>query len=255
MAGDLLVQLLPAGDAVLFEESGQVSRGSYDQPDTGLPFGRGFIIDQQGRIAVPYFGHQPEAAVAAVYALLGGSAPEPGISIPHLTGGVDSWRDVLSVDNLGMGNAGYAVILYDQWGVRVYEGNFTLGPLQFASHELKQLAPAASCGRIVPASPGLNFRLTFEYVSGGGLAEFNLTESASAQLAFNFSNTFPSVVEWKGIAVMNTTASTVPMNLYAVGGGRVLGTAYESIPPNSSIKGVHSRWFPDVPVSAVERIV
>jgi hypothetical protein len=42
----------------------------YRQPSTGLPFSRGFIIDQEGIVALPYFGHQPQRAIAAIYALL-----------------------------------------------------------------------------------------------------------------------------------------------------------------------------------------
>ena len=32
----------------------------YEQPQTGLPFGRGFIIDQSGTVDLPFFGHQPQ---------------------------------------------------------------------------------------------------------------------------------------------------------------------------------------------------
>jgi len=42
----------------------------YEQPQTGLPFGRGFIIDQTGHVALPYFGHQPDMVIAKIYELL-----------------------------------------------------------------------------------------------------------------------------------------------------------------------------------------
>ena len=57
--------------SVLFDATGQVSRTHYGQPATGLPFGRGFIIDREGKIALPYFGHRPAMAIREIYRLLG----------------------------------------------------------------------------------------------------------------------------------------------------------------------------------------
>ena len=45
------------------------TREFYGQPSIGLPFGRGFIIDQDGRVDRPYFGHQPQAAIARLIEL------------------------------------------------------------------------------------------------------------------------------------------------------------------------------------------
>ena len=36
-----------------------VAANEYLQPNTNLPFGRGFIIDRDGTVALPYFGHNP----------------------------------------------------------------------------------------------------------------------------------------------------------------------------------------------------
>lgn len=55
---------------VLWDETGLTAM-HYQQPQTGLPFGRGFIIDQTGHVALPYFGHQPDMAIAKIYELLG----------------------------------------------------------------------------------------------------------------------------------------------------------------------------------------
>jgi len=55
---------------VLFEASGAISRTHYDQPATGLPFGRGFIIGRDGRVVLPYFGHQPEMVIETIRRLL-----------------------------------------------------------------------------------------------------------------------------------------------------------------------------------------
>jgi hypothetical protein len=57
--------------SVLFDETGQTAMKYYRQPSTGLPFGRGFIIDPQGNVALPYFGHQPEMVIEKIYELLG----------------------------------------------------------------------------------------------------------------------------------------------------------------------------------------
>lgn len=58
---------------VIYDENGDIGGSAYSQPSLGLPFGRGFIIDQEGRVALPYFGHQPEMAIAKIYELLGTS--------------------------------------------------------------------------------------------------------------------------------------------------------------------------------------
>jgi len=36
----------------------------------GLPFGRGYIIDQNGKVAYSYFGHYPQTAIAEINKLL-----------------------------------------------------------------------------------------------------------------------------------------------------------------------------------------
>ena len=42
----------------------------YKQPDTNLPFGRGFIIGPDGRVEVPYFGHRPSFVIETIRELL-----------------------------------------------------------------------------------------------------------------------------------------------------------------------------------------
>jgi len=58
---------------VVFEADGSIATRYYKQPNTGLPFGRGFIIDQNGKVALPYFGHDPQMVIAKIYELLGES--------------------------------------------------------------------------------------------------------------------------------------------------------------------------------------
>ena len=67
---------------VLWDETGAVG-AAYSQPNTGLPFGRGFIIDRDGAVALPYFGHQPQMAIDFIHAMLGESGAvgdDPGAS-------------------------------------------------------------------------------------------------------------------------------------------------------------------------------
>ncbi len=72
---------------VLFDEYGLVGMHDYGQPACGLPFGRGFIIDQEGRVSRPYFGHQPAQAIADIYALLGTTAVGEALPTGPPTGG------------------------------------------------------------------------------------------------------------------------------------------------------------------------
>jgi len=55
---------------VIWDESGSVGQGNYLHPRTGLPFGRGFIIDPNGDVAVPTFGHNPKFVTRTIYSLL-----------------------------------------------------------------------------------------------------------------------------------------------------------------------------------------
>ncbi len=55
---------------IIWDEDGSVGGNLYGQPSTGLPFGRGFIIDPDGIVDTPYFGHRPKAAIDRIYELL-----------------------------------------------------------------------------------------------------------------------------------------------------------------------------------------
>lgn len=60
--------------SVIFEETGDFSKTVYQQPQTQLPFGRGFIIDRDGMVAMPYFSHKPRMAIDKIYELLNAPA-------------------------------------------------------------------------------------------------------------------------------------------------------------------------------------
>jgi len=55
---------------VIYDQTGTFSRTYYQQPHIGLPFGRGFIIDRDGNVALPFFGHKPRLAINKIYELL-----------------------------------------------------------------------------------------------------------------------------------------------------------------------------------------
>ncbi len=70
---------------VIWDETGTTGGQVYGQPSTHLPFGRGFIIDQEGRVSLPYFGHQPQMAIDEIYELLGtsGMSPAESVTVVH----------------------------------------------------------------------------------------------------------------------------------------------------------------------------
>lgn len=56
---------------MLYDADGTVGGETFSQPDIGgMPFGRGFIIDQEGKVAKAFFGHKPQMAIATIYDLL-----------------------------------------------------------------------------------------------------------------------------------------------------------------------------------------
>ncbi|MCF8380110.1 MAG: T9SS type A sorting domain-containing protein [Bacteroidales bacterium] len=56
---------------MLYDADGTVGGGIFSQPNVGgMPFGRGFIIDQEGKVAKAFFGHQPQMAIETIYSLL-----------------------------------------------------------------------------------------------------------------------------------------------------------------------------------------
>lgn len=57
--------------SVIFDADGAHSKDNFDQPDTGLPFGRNFVIDQNGNVAAPFFGYDPARVINTINSLLG----------------------------------------------------------------------------------------------------------------------------------------------------------------------------------------
>jgi thiol-disulfide isomerase/thioredoxin len=69
---------------MLYDADGTVGSETFSQPSVGnMPFGRGFIIDQDGLVAKAFFGHQPQMVIETIYDLL--KDVETGISISENT--------------------------------------------------------------------------------------------------------------------------------------------------------------------------
>jgi hypothetical protein len=62
---------------LIYDAAGGVARNSYAQPSTGLPFGRGFVIGPDQKVALALFGHHPDLIIATIRDLLAGM-PYPG---------------------------------------------------------------------------------------------------------------------------------------------------------------------------------
>lgn len=56
---------------MLYDADGTVGGDILSQPKVGnMPFGRGFIIDQEGNVEKAFFGHQPQMAISTIYSML-----------------------------------------------------------------------------------------------------------------------------------------------------------------------------------------
>ncbi len=186
--------------------------------------------------------------------VVAGPAQAAKVCIPHLTGGAANWNDYLSIDNTGLLPATITITLYDSTGTQVYSGQQTVAKLGEKVLKLKQLNANAQTGEISYTSETLIFRLSYENVYGGGVAEFLLTEDQNAVLAFLFSD-FSKAIVSKGIALSNYGTLTATVQLYALGDGEVLDNTTISIPGLSKVVGTYSKWFPALEVSEVKKII
>ena len=102
---------------ILWDRTGDNSKDNYDQPDTGLPFGRAFIIDQQGNVARPYFGHNPDLAIETIFGLLENTADLSIAKEATATGDITAGDRVTYT--LTITNAGYTTpvtaTIVDTW--------------------------------------------------------------------------------------------------------------------------------------------
>jgi hypothetical protein len=173
--------------------------------------------------------------------------------IPHITGGYDNWIDYLLVDNGNADTVFFDIILLDQGSV-VYDETWFANGLSGGFVELKSLAPTAECGVVIYDNPELNFRLAYNNLDGGGVAEFQLTGELNTILSFNFSDFNPNI-SWKGIALANFDDANASVELYAVGDGGILGQDSITIGPGTRVLGTHDYFFPSLSFNEVKRII
>ncbi len=56
---------------MLYDADGTIGGSVLSHPNVGnMPFGRGFIIDQEGKVVKTFFGHQPQMVISTIYDLL-----------------------------------------------------------------------------------------------------------------------------------------------------------------------------------------
>jgi hypothetical protein len=179
------------------------------------------------------------------------------LNIPHLTGGYDDWQDVLTADNMSDQVTRFRLVLYRD-GVQSVSEDYFISPYSSLTIKTKDLDSSADCGVILTDDSSemscSRYRIAYRSPKGG-VAEFALDNLNKSQLSFNFSNTFTDIVQWKGIAIMNSGFKPQNVTLYALGKGKVLGVASDSIAPRSKILGPHTLWFPDVDLNSIESIV
>ena len=176
------------------------------------------------------------------------------VYLPHVTGGADNWKDYLQVDNNKLITASFTLTLYSD-GESVYEGSFDVPGLGESVIKLKELSTTAQCGKIKYSDSGLNFRLSYENTTSGGIAEFKLTDTANSALGFYFSD-FSTAITAKSLAIANLNSTIAKGKLYAIGEGSILGTAdLNNIDPYSKISGSHNSWFPNIALSRIKKII
>ena len=165
------------------------------------------------------------------------------VYIPHITGGYGDWTDYLEADNSNADNVTFDLILLAQGSV-VYYGTFSVPGLSERVIDLKSLTSTAQCGIVGYDHTELNFRLAYDNLNGGGVAEFQLTSELNNLPSFYFSDFNPNM-SWKGIALANVDRETNSVDLYAVGSGGILGLNSFTMGPGTRVLGTHNHFFPD----------
>ena len=175
--------------------------------------------------------------------------------IPHMTGGYPDWDDYLQADNLSTSQASYTLTLYGADGAVIYSGDQSVAGLSKTTFLLKGLNSAtrsAAAGKITYTESKLNFRLSYRYVPGGGVAEFKLTDTLSSKLGFFFSD-FMHTLDTRGVALTNFGTTAANVTLEAIGNGSVNGTIDVTIEPNQKLIAVYQELF-NLDMSQVQTI-
>jgi len=174
------------------------------------------------------------------------------VYIPHITGGFSDWNDYLQVDNPTDQTAQFTITLYSNGSV-TYTQTHEIAGLTKETITLKDLSSTAQSGKINFEESTLQFRLSTENLTGGGVSELLLPETLSSSLTFYFSD-FLSSVFWKGIAMSNISESSATLTLTATGNGSTAGPVQVTINPFSSLSNLYSGWFPTMNTADIASI-
>ena len=170
----------------------------------------------------------------------------------HLTEGSPVWRDVLEVDNPGSSAQEFGVALFAE-GAPVFNSTFTVPPLSSRNVELAGLAAQASCGIVTSPGQDLVFRLVYVNRSGMGSAGLALQDTRAAKLGLVFSDPFS--VDWKGMAVKNTSREQALVSLYALDNGSVVARNEKMLAPQTRMVGFVETFFPTLDPAGVSQVV
>ena len=174
--------------------------------------------------------------------------------IPHVTGNGGFWKTILQVDNNGVAEASFTITLYDA-GRQVVEREFSVAGLGRSVINLRDLGGVENgSGQVTSTSDLLDYRLNYESIPSGGLAEFLLNDDKYENMGFYFTDYTPSIV-WKAIAVDNPNDVPADVTLYAIGSSSILGMTSLTLAPQSKTDGLYTKWFPGVAFGDIKRII
>ncbi|WP_373500389.1 hypothetical protein [Desulfococcus sp.] len=191
----------------------------------------------------------------AIIGRTGGESFSLGVGIPHVTGNGGIWKTILQVDNNAPTQASFSIALHDG-GTEVYSGLFSTAGLGRTIIDLRELVPGITSGTgyILYNNSLFNFRLFYENLQGGGLAEFTLAEAKDTQIGFYFNDLSPKI-EWKAITVTNMSDAPASVTLHAVGADQILDSVVMTINPYDKRTGYYTNWFPGIAFTQIERII
>ncbi len=212
----------------------------------------GIVSWGEGCAEPGYYGVNTRIAALADY-INAAIVPETNkVYVPHLTTDIPDWLDALQADNNSSHTTEFSITFYDQ-GVELNSEQQTIQGLGKSTIDLKALSPQAGSAVISYTEPKLQFRLSSEYLSGGGSSEYLIPQGLSSSLVFYFSDSLPDI-DIKSLAIANMSNVPAWVQLTAIGDNITLGTTTLTISPFSRVGGQHSDWFPGLTASQVVRL-
>jgi hypothetical protein len=134
--------------------------------------------------------------------------------IPHIPTDVNAWSANLIADNLSKEtDLSYTVILYDTGGSVVSAESHTVS--RGNTKVINLVGSGGVSGEIQTVSNELSFRLGYlaSSASGGGTAEFTLSQTLYSDAVFSLSNYYDELT-WSGFALYNGSEETAEVTAY-----------------------------------------